>query len=131
MPISRFVAVCFLGVVACESGGPAASSSATTSATAAPPAVTTKKKLTKAELDEAKAIAKPFAPWAETHAAVTAKIGAHHSMDGDNYVWTAVEGDKCAQLSVEKKGAEVGSVGVSEYDKMMKSAYEKCAALSP
>lgn len=84
-------------------------------------------KLTKAQLEEAKKVVQPFAAWEATFAQVTAKLGAPHGKEGEAVFWRAVEGDKCAKLSMSKKGDQVGTTGIFEYDKAMKSLWDKCA----
>lgn len=110
-------AVLWAGAVGCKGDGDSGKASGAPAAAA---------KVTKAQLEDAKKLMKPFAAWNDTLAKVTAKLGEPHGKDGDAVFWRAVEGDKCAKLSMAKKGDEVGTTGIVEYDKAMKGSFDKC-----
>jgi hypothetical protein len=82
---------------------------------------------TVAQLREAKKLVRPSLPWGETYDAVVALLGPHQAVDFDGILlWSAVEGDKCVKLTMEKKGDAVGMTGLMEYDKNSAGMFEKC-----
>lgn len=87
-----------------------------------------KKKLTRADLEAAKEGVKPFQPWDETFARVQAKLGAPTAIDGTQNLWYVKDGDKCVELLLDKMNDQVGTAGISEYDKDMAEQYAKCDA---
>jgi hypothetical protein len=96
----------------------------------APPATPYTGPLDKARLTAAKAAVKPFQSWDAGWNALIAQVGKPTKVDGNRHYWYLKDGDKCVELSVEKANAEVGAVGLAEYDKVMASQYAKCDAAS-
>lgn len=93
------------------------------SAASAPAAALTPKKL-----EDAKAKIKGGQPFAEAAQTLFTELGPPTGKDGQQALfWRAIEGDKCAKLTVSKQGNNVGPVELSVVDKMMASMWKECA----
>ena len=111
---------------------PAASATAT--ATASATAATSVAKTdgappTVAQLREAKKLLRPFKPWGETYDAVVALIGPHQAVDHDGIlVWSAVEGDSCVKLTLEKDAASCNSASARNRSVTSQATLTECCA---
>ena len=71
----------------------------------------------------------PFDDWEEARAKIEGMLGKPTLVEGKDYSWAVVDGDKCSYLTVEDAGGQVGTVeGPSQVDRMMKSMFNGCAA---
>jgi hypothetical protein len=70
-------------------------------------------KLTKTQLEDAKKQVRPFMPFKDAGTKLFTALGPPHGKNGDTIFWRSEDGGgKCTTLNVEKKGEEVGAVGL-------------------
>jgi hypothetical protein len=133
---SLLIAVLAVGLLACskddskDKGGDEAAKGAPAPEANQPPAKPFEGQLTAERMKKAKDAVKPFMKWDEANAVLLATVGKPHEVEGGDNNWYLLMGDKCHELSVENANGEVGAVGLGEYDKMMKSQYDKCLKYS-
>lgn len=82
--------------------------------------------LTRAQLEDAKTLVQTLQPWDATYAKVVAKLGEPHGNEPNGVFWSAVEGEMCSKLIMNKSGSEVGTVQLTGVNKVMKKLWEKC-----